>query len=150
MKNFRNFPDFELNFSNTTNFETKFLQRVSLWFKSFTTPHFLDWKKLQCVRFWIESFSTCRIFEKMFTSKKSPFGSFYSMKWHILHILHFSCFFKKHGFQLKNPVRIRFWIEKTQRVRLRIWKKIQGVLFCIEKKQRVRFWVEKFTKCLRF
>ena len=133
MKNFRHFPDFELNFSNATNFETKFSHCVRFWFKSFTTPHFLDWKKLQRVRFWNKTFLTCHIFEKMFASKKSPFGSFYSMKRHILQVLHFRAFQKSmvfnwrthylSDFELKKHFASDFEFEKNTKRHSLNWKK---------------------------
>ena len=45
----------------------------------------------------------------MFTSEKSRFGSFYLLN---TTILAFSSFFKKHYFELKILLGVRFWIEK--------------------------------------
>ena len=53
-------------------------------------------------------------FGKCLHSKKSRFGSFYTVE-----TTYFALFvlFKKHDFELKKIQRVRFWIEKTQRVR---------------------------------
>ena len=49
------------------------------------------------------------VFGKMFASKNNVLVHFTSWK---RPIWYFSFFFKKHDFQLKNPLRVRFWIEK--------------------------------------
>ena len=63
------------------------------------------------------------------------------------HILHFSCFFEKHDFELKVSVRDRFWISKNTTRQVLNIKKYEASYFEFKKKQRVWFWVKKFTKC---
>ena len=61
----------EEKFQNLSDLELNFSQRVRFWFKSFTTPHFSDWKNYNvsdfktifqtCIRSRIECFPTCQI-----------------------------------------------------------------------------------------
>ena len=43
-KKFSNVSDFKVKKYNTSDFETKFWQRVGFWFESFTTRQILNWK----------------------------------------------------------------------------------------------------------
>ena len=78
-KKFSNLSDFEFNFSNASDFGKKISKRVRVWFKTFKMRQILDWKKYNALEFELKNFDMSG-FEKMFASKKSRFGSFYSVK----------------------------------------------------------------------
>ena len=98
---------------------------------------------------------TCQILKKMFTSKKSRFGSFYLVK---TAIFAFSRFFIKHDFELKISLSVRFSIQKKYNASDMELKKnapdfgmkknnasdfeiqfVRLVRFCVKTLQRVRF-----------
>ena len=113
---FQKLSDFELTFSNASNFETKNPKRVRFWFKSFTTCHVLDWKKYNALDFDLKFFRHI-IFWKIVCIQKIFFSSLTSWK---RHTSHFWCFSKGmisnwnfhyvSDIELKKLQRVRFWI----------------------------------------
>ena len=105
-------------------------------------------KNIQRIRFWIEKFWTCQVFEKKFASKKSRFGSFYSVKttYFAFLVLFLKSIFLNWKFQHASD----FDLRDLQRVRFENKKKILKVVlnlsfFHVKKIQHVRFSIKKFT-----
>ena len=116
--------------NNASDFDFIVLQRVRFWIEKNTTRKILNWK----------FFNICD-FERMFASKKSRFGSFYSVK--TKYFAFFVLFFKKHEFESKISLQVRFGIEKKQRVRF--WKNFFSSCQIPNKKfKRVRLWNKIF------
>ena len=67
----------------------------------------------------------------MFASKKSSFGSFYSMK--TTYFAFFVLFLKKYDFHLKNSLRIRFWFDKKTTRQISSLKKYNASYFEFKK-----------------
>ena len=132
--------------------ELKKIQHFRFWNKIFTTSQILIWKfysasvfglkKIQRFKFWIKSFSTSQILKICSGLKNHVFVHFTPWERHIFHFL--SCF-KKHDFELKNSLRVRFWIEKkTTRQILFEKKKYNASDFEIKIFRLVWFWNKEF------
>ena len=62
-KNFENWWDFALKFSNASDFETKISQLVQLWLKNLISRQILHWQTIKRVRFWIKKFYVASDFQ---------------------------------------------------------------------------------------
>ena len=114
---------FELKFSNASDFETNFSQRVRFLFKSFTARQILDLRKHNALDFEYKTFRHVR-FWKNFCIRKTTFG--------------FILFRENDMFRFFVLFwRACSWIENSITWQIVNWKKIQ----------LVRFWVENSTNC---
>ena len=137
MEKLSNYSGFEIKLSKASDFRIKILQCVRFLFWMFYNPSVFGLKKTQGVWFWNENFSPCQIL-------KQDLVQFTPWKRHFLHL---SCFFKKHDFELKSSLRVRFLVEKiTTRQFLNLKTNILRHFLNLKRIPCVTAWVKNFTK----
>ena len=109
---------------------------------------------LQRVRIWIENVFNALCFELFFSSCQI-LNICLQCKYHVLvlfiswkrHLLHFSCCFKAHNFELKLLLRVRIRFEKKSNSSESKIRKTQRVLFLSFKRKTRQFRVKIFSTC---
>ena len=131
-------------FYYVSDFELKKIQRVRFWFKNFTTPRILDWKKYNALDFELKFFRPLR-FWTIVCIRKITFWFILLRDNDIFCIC--SCFFKKHDFVLKISLRVRLWHEKTTTHQTWTWKNTTRQILKKNISHVVRFWTKNLTTC---
>ena len=99
-------------FHYVSDFELKKIQRVRFWIWKITTRQISNWNKYKALYFELNFFRHVRFWKNVCIQKNPVLFCEQFTPW-TQHILHFSCIFKKHDFELKISLRVRFWIEKN-------------------------------------
>ena len=139
---------FELKFSNASDFETNFSQRVRFLFKSFTARQILDLRKHNALDFEYKTFRHVR-FWKNFCIRKTTFGFILFRENDMF------CFFRAFSksmflnwkfhyvpdFDLKKVQGVRLWVKTSTNCKILKQTIKHASAFDLKISQRASFWV---------